>query len=245
MMAYHPLITPMLQVNERIERYRSRARAFFHEVVLLPFACPACEASLTMTSTSRAKCNGCGQELNPTTTFQRSTCCGSALRLARQHYVCTTCRTIVPSRFLFVERVFDSNYFRQRMAESRERTRRRREELHRLMVREQSGQLDLTDVPSRDAVNELFAQLDVFVGVPEVSLDIFCEDDGVSIEAYRESLRCAMAGCMRRFDAFPPLHANRRTDRARRFVALVYMEHDREVVLHQRDNDILVIPQCH
>jgi len=245
MMAFHPLITPMLGVNERIKQYRNRARAFFHEVVLLTFACPVCERSLTMISASRAKCNGCGQELDPTTTFQRSTCCDSALRLARQHYVCTSCRTVVPSHFLFVERVFDSNYFRQRMAESRERTRRRREELRRLMLREQSGQLGLTDVPSIDAVGELFAQLNAFVGVPEVSLDTFCENDGVSLEAYRESLRFAMAGCMRRFNAFPSLHANPRTDRVRRFVALVYMEHDREVVLHQRDNDILVIPQCH
>ncbi|MCC6699788.1 MAG: hypothetical protein IT365_29465 [Candidatus Hydrogenedentes bacterium] len=117
--------------------------------------------------------------------------------------------------------------------------------MRRLMLREQSGQLGLTDVPSIDAVDELFAQLDAFVGVPVVSLDTFCDNDGVSLDAYRESLRGAMAGCVRRFNAFPSLHANRRTDRARRFVALVYMEHDREVVLHQREDDILVIPQCH
>ena len=245
MMAFHPLITPMLEVSECIEQYRNRAKAFFHEVVLLPFVCPACEGNLTMTSASRATCDVCRQELDPTTTFQRSPCCGSALRLARHHYVCSSCRTVVPSHFLFVERVFDNQYFRERMAESRERTRRRREELRRLMAGEPSGQLDLMDVPSTKVVDELFAQLDVFVGEPVASLDTFCEHDGVSIEEYRESLRCAMAGCMRRFNAFPSLHANRRTDRARRFVALVYMEHDREVVLHQRDDDILVIPQCH
>jgi len=245
MMNYHPLLTPMSRVDEHIRCYRERARHFFQAVVLLPYACPRCEGKLSMTSPSRAKCRNCGHELDPTTTFQRSPCCGSVLRLARHHYVCTSCRTVVPSHFLFVERVFDASYFRERMAESRERIRRRREVLRRLMVREQSGQLLLTDAPTTDLVDELFTQLDAFVRMPEATLDTFWEHGGFSIEAYRDHLRTSMAGCVRRFNAFPSLHANRRTDRALRFVALVYMEHDREIVLHQREGDILVIPQCH
>ena len=42
------------------------------------------------------------------------------------------------------------------------------------------------------------------------------------------------------FSNFPALCEDVRVDRARRFVTLIYMEHEREVVLTQYGNDILV-----
>lgn len=243
MMHDHPLLGPFENVLKRIALYRSDARTFYHEVVLGQFACPDCGGGLLDTAASRAQCRECGHVLDPSLVFQRSQCCGAPLRWARQHYVCSSCRTVVPSRFLFDERVFDATYFRERMAEFRERRRREREELSRLMAREQSGVLQLADMPSTDIVDELFTELDSFVRMPDASFDAYRDIDTYSLDAYRDTLRRALAGCMRRFDAFPSLHTNLRTDRARRFVTLVYMEHDHEIVLHQRAEDILVIPR--
>lgn len=243
MMHDHPLLGPFETVLDRIALYRSEARTFYHEVVLGQFACPDCDGSLVVTAPSRVDCVQCGRVLDPTLVFQRSQCCGVPLRWARQHYVCSSCRTVVPSRFLFDERVFDATYFRERMAESRERRRKEHEELSRLMAREQSGILQMMDLPADEVMAELFTELDSFVGMPEASFDVFREVNDFSFDTYRDALRHALAGCMRRFDALPALDTNLRTDRARRFVTLVYMEHDREVVLHQRAKDILVIPR--
>lgn len=245
MMHDHPLLGPFETVLERIALYRSEARTFYHEVVLGQFACPDCDGSLVVTAPSRAQCMECGHALDPTLEFQRSPCCGVPLQWARQHYVCSSCRTVVPSRFLFDEKLFDSTYFRERMAESRERHRKELEELERQMAREQSGILQMTEMPGDEVMAELFTELDSFVGMPEASFAVFREVDAYSFDAYRDSLRRALARCMRRFDALPVLDTNLRTDRARRFMTLVYMEHDREVELHQRADDILVIPRWH
>ena len=242
MMTYHPLITPMLRVNERIADYRDRARALFHAVVLLPFACPECQGGLAMTAPSRTKCNACGHELDPTIAFQRSSCCESPLRWARHHYVCSSCHTVVPSRFLFVERVFDTAYFRERMAESRERKRRRREEMKRLLAWEHAGNWLPEMLPGPDALNGLFSELDTLSGRGLPGAEVRLAADPFSLEHYCAVICHSLTHGARRFDALPALNADLRLDRTRRFMALVFMEHFRQVKLRQTDADILVIP---
>ena len=43
-----------------------------------------------------------------------------------------------------------------------------------------------------------------------------------------------------RFSALPSLCADRRLDRARRFVAVVFLEHEQKVDLFQMSNDLMV-----
>jgi hypothetical protein len=243
-MANHPLLTPMVQVDEHITRYRGHARNYFHEVVLLPFVCPECEGRLAMTGPSRAECSACAHELDPSITFQKSPCCGSRLRLARQHYVCTSCHTAVPSRFLFVERVFDAKYFRERMAESRERMRRKREELRRLLAWEHSGRWRLETLPEPIALSGLFSQLDTLAGKAAESTHGSIDTEVFSLEQYRTAIAVRLAKGVLPFDALPVLHTNPRLDRTRRFITLIYMEQSREVLLHQHHDKIMVIPHA-
>ena len=113
------------------------------------------------------------------------------------------------------------------------------------MAREQSGILQMMEMPAAEVMAELFAGLDAFVGTTEASCENIRERDDFSFDVYRHNLRQALAGRTRRFDTLPSLDTNLRTDRARRFVTLIYMEHEREVVLHQQPHDILVIPRWH
>jgi hypothetical protein len=242
MTMHHPLLTPMHRVDERVAAYREHARTFFHAVVLLPHACPDCAGRLGMTGPSRARCEACGRELDPTASFQRSPCCGKPLRLARTHYVCASCHTAVRSHFLFVERVFDAAYFRERMAESRARRRLRQEELHRLLAWEHAGAWLPDLLPGSDALDGLFSQLDALAGVGGQCPALTPPVDVFSLERYCAAIAESLEGGIRSFDVLPPLHNDRRVDRARRFVALVYLEHFRQVELRQQHDQILVIP---
>ena len=47
-------------------------------------------------------------------------------------------------------------------------------------------------------------------------------------------------GCLIRFDAIPPICEDRRLDRVRKFITLIFMEQAREAVLTQDGDDIMV-----
>jgi hypothetical protein len=60
------------------------------------------------------------------------------------------------------------------------------------------------------------------------------------METYRKTILEYLDGLEVMFSALPALCDDARVERARRFVTLVYMEHEGEVVLTQYENDILV-----
>ena len=102
-------------------------RLFYFEVVLSPYGCPLCDGRLKMTGQSQCSCT-CGYTFDPTTVFQKSTCCQAKLIMKTFHYACSQCHKTAVSRFLFDEKVFDKKYFREMMEESRERKKKKREE---------------------------------------------------------------------------------------------------------------------
>jgi hypothetical protein len=237
----NPLIASVERVHERVLSFKERARRFFYAVVLSPHCCGACGGRLEWAGAGRAKCGKCGVEFDLTVTFQRSECCRATLELKRQHYACSRCGQPVVSRFLFDERVFDAEYFRDAMKRSREKKSRRLARLKELLAASRSDALVLADLPLLDEVPGLAEDLDALVGsISQVDAGEFREADDFVLEAYREAILEYLGGLEVMFSAFPVLCEDSRVDRARRFVTLVYMEHEGDIVLTQYGNDILV-----
>lgn len=236
----NPLVLDILRVLVRLQAFKEQAREFYFEVVLSGYACPECCGNLRMVGDSRCACDS-GHEFDPTIAFQQSECCG--VRLARRvlHYECTACKDPVRSRFLFDERVFDKDYFREMMRESRERSRQKREAIRLLLLSSRSGPLIVADLPGLDEVPGLVDALDAVVGVEQsIAAQHYKHDAVFDMETYRRMILESVGDWRIWFDAFPRICEDPRRDRVRRFVTLVYLEHEGQVDLTQVDDRIVV-----
>ena len=123
--AMKEIVRLAFELAQAVEALMVRTRTFYYEVMLSAHtpACAVAEAGSRMIGESRCRCPGCGHELDPTVAYQRCTDCDGTPRLRVSRYVCRRCGRDVRSRFVFDARVFDREYFRQRMADSRERKR--------------------------------------------------------------------------------------------------------------------------
>jgi hypothetical protein len=237
----NPLLKGIHLVSKRVAALREKARQFFHSVALSAHACPVCSGSLTMTGPSACRCS-CGRAFDPTIEFQRSSCCGAKLKRRQLHYACSTCSAVVPSRFLFDERLFDAEYFAEKMRESRHRKQVRREKLLERLAGTRSDALCLTDLPTIGSVPGLGMALNDFVGsMPAIPLTEFRGREEFSMRDYRLSLLEEVPpDCLIRFDAIPPICEDRRLDRIRKFITLIFMEQAREALLTQDGEEIMV-----
>lgn len=234
----NPLLRGMLRVAQRLDGFQSRARRFYHDVMLSRHVCPECGGRLKMVGPSECQCE-CGHTFDPTIAFQRSACCSASLVRKAVHYACYRCGRVTPSRFLFDERLFDADYFRLRMAESRERKKAKRKEALARLFASRSDALSITDTPSIDSIPGLALDLDAFIGsAPEITLSQFLSRDEFHLDEYRSAIEDIIPpGCIIRFSAIPPVCRQRRIDRARRLITLLLMEQDREVDLTQCGED--------
>ena len=121
----NPLIRKICGIMGSVNSFKQRARQFYFEVILSSYSCPVCDGSLQMTGLSQCTC-ACGKILDPTLTFQKSTCCGARLTRKTFHYACSRCHKTATSQFLFDEKIFDKQYFREMMRESRQRFKRKK-----------------------------------------------------------------------------------------------------------------------
>jgi hypothetical protein len=194
-----------------------------------------------MIGPSQCNCE-CGLTLDPTEQFQKSSCCGARLVRKVLHYICAECQRIVPSKFLFDERLFDPEYFRDRMQASRQRQASKREALRQLLAESRSGALCLTEIPELTAIPGLQLDLDQFVGaMTTISMADFVGAESFQMERYWHALLDDIpSGCLIRFSALPTICDDRRLDRTRKFLTLVFMDQAREVTLTQAGDDIIV-----
>ena len=115
----NPLIHQINGILEYVDAYKEKVRDFYFRVLLSQHACPTCGDALHMTGVSECSCRS-GHIFDPTVAFQPSPCCQARLIRKTFHYACSRCHKTVPSRFLFDERVFDAEYFREMMREHRD-----------------------------------------------------------------------------------------------------------------------------
>ena len=241
MIQTNPLLADIMAVQEHVATLRDHARAFYLRVMLDGLTCTRCGGKLESTGPSACRCASCSHALDPTVAFQRSPCCNARLAKRKCHYACTECGTPVPSRFLFDERIFDAEYFAERMRESRRRQKQQTEEIRRLLANSRKEALQLTDIPSLDSIEGLVPALDAFIGESRViDLDSFLPRDEFRLDQYRALILSITEKCCARFSAIPPICKDARQDRVRRFVTLIFMDHAQEVNVVQYGNDLLV-----
>jgi len=81
--------------------------------------------------------------LDPTISFQRCSACGGVPVLRVRRYNCRDCGIVIQSIFLFDGLIFDGEYFRQKMIESRQRRKEQRERVREMLAESRSGDLSL------------------------------------------------------------------------------------------------------
>jgi len=233
------LLSLTLSLATRTARLVERARAFFYRVVLCPHACPACGSGLVMTGESRCRCSVCRRDFDPTVALQRCTACGGQPRLRIRRYECADCGTGIASRFVFDGLVFDADYFRQKIAEHRERKRERRERVRQMLAGSRSGAvvpgpLDFAAVPGlMDAINSLTTGNDVVLGwQPRNDFDL---------RRYEAHIQACLGTDEITFDEIPSLIEDRRLDRIWRFIAIIFLAHAGLVQVWQERDTIMVM----
>ena len=191
-----------------------------------------------MVGESRCRCSSCGYIFDPTVSFQRCSACGGVPALRVRRYQCSECGADVTSRFVFEGLVFDVEYFRRKMAESRQRKQERREGIRRMVAENRSpavkaSPVDLEGIPGLvEALNSLTAGVDPRLLEPlRQSFDL---------GRYQRHLQAHIGLIEVCFNDLPPLENNVRTDRIWRFVALIFMAHTGLIEIRQEGQTIMV-----
>ena len=237
----NPLVREIKAILNQISAFKDRAKSFYFEVILSAVRCPSCNGQLHMTGQSECACL-CGNVLDPTIEFQKSTCCGARLIRKTFHYTCSRCQRVVPSRFLFDEKLFDREYFREMMQESRRRAKRKKEEIRRLFADSRSSTFQLMEDPDLESIPGLINDLDGFINDGSNDLaDLYLDlEQPFEMDRYREHILSALGWNRVGFSDIAPIINDGRKDRIWRFITLVFMQHDQEVDIEQNGNDLMI-----
>ena len=234
------IITLAFDMVKAVESFVEKAKKFFYSVMLLGYRCPKCNGSLIMGPEGRCKCTSCGNEFDPTVTFQRCTACGGAPVLRVRRYQCRNCHCDIRSKFLFDGSIFSAEYFRQKVAESRERKKEQRERVKQMLAESRSddlplGAIDLAGVPGLvDALNSLTAGPDNPFAMES--------RDAFDLNRYETHIQAHIQGFPLTLDEIPPLsEESGRKDLIWRFIAVMFLAHAAVVDIWQEGQDIMVI----
>lgn len=234
------IVQQALCMAEAVSRFGEQARQFYYEVMLSGHSCPNCNGSLEMMGEGQCRCLSCDRQFDPTPAFQRCSACGGTPRLNVRRYSCSQCRADVPSRFLFDGLVFDAEYFRQKMAESRAHKQELRERVRQMLAESRSdviqpGPVDLASAPGLlDALNLL-----VYGPDPTVHIDLPAT---FSLSRYQAHVQAHLRPFTLNLDDLPPLSENTRLDRIWRFIAIIFLAHAGIVDVWQ-DGPTIVVKQ--
>ena len=233
------IITLAFDIAEAVEAFLQKAKRYFYSVVLFGYRCPNCNGSLTMTAEGRCKCNLCGYEFDPTITFQNCSACGGIPVLRVRRYQCGSCGNDIRSIFLFEGLVFDADYFRQKVAESRQRKKEQRERIRQMLEESRSADLPL-QVADLDAVPGLVEALNALTGDFDGN---FIKDsrDEFDLKRYETHIKAHIQDFPLALRDLPPLCENARKDLIWRFIALIFLAHYGVVDLLQDGQGITVI----
>jgi hypothetical protein len=234
------IITLAFDMAKAVEFFMQKAKRFFYSVMLLGYRCPKCKGLLKMATEGVCQCNRCGYELNPTVEFQRCSACGGTPVLSARRYKCNKCGSDITSKFLFDGLVFDAGYFREKMTESRQRKKEKREQVRMMLAESRSpalplGVMDFSTVPGlEDALNSLTADL-------ASSFEIESRTE-FNLKSYEEHIQAHIQNIPVSLGEIPPLSKdNARKDLIWRFIAAIFLAHYGFVDLLQDGQEILVM----
>lgn len=228
-----------LDMGKAVEVFIGKAKRFFYTAMLLGHRCPKCTGLLVMIVEAKCRCISCGREFDPTVTFQHCSECGGVPVIRVRRYQCNDCGRDITSKFLFDGLVFDPDYFRQKMAESRQRKQQQRERVRQMLAESRSadlplGMADLSSVPGLvHALNALT------VGIDDHSLVVEsrCEFD---LKRYETHIQAHIQDFPVSLTDIPPLSEHPKKDLIWRFIAVIFLSHAGTVDLWQEGRAIMV-----
>ena len=233
------IIKQAFRLMEAVTGFAGRARRFYYAVVLLGYSCPKCEGKLVMVREGLCRCRICKSEFDPTVTFQRCSVCTGLLELQFRRYRCKECNTDITSRFLFDGLVFDKQYFRQRMAESRQQKKQERERIRKMLAENRSGnlQLPVADLSTISGLEEALNGLTVDLA----ELVPWVPQEGFDLKRYQRHIQAHIRDFPISLEEIPALGKDTRKDRIWRFVAVIFLAHMGFINIWQDGQDIMVI----
>ncbi|MEM1354996.1 MAG: hypothetical protein AAGH88_08945 [Planctomycetota bacterium] len=237
---------------EAVAHYRGLARDYYYQAILSGYACPKCKAALHMIGESRCRCGACGHEFDPTPVFQRCGICGGIPRLNVRRYQCQSCGADVASRFVFDGIVYDADYFREKMAESRQRKQDERQsaqERHADTVVSNASSswepatIDLAaSTGLLDALNGLTGQARAEVDTWLKLAGAF-EDATFDLDAYQNHIQAHLRPFETCFEDIPALLPDHpKLDRIWRFIAIIFLAHAGRIEIYQEADEIWLRP---
>jgi hypothetical protein len=221
-----------------VQKFTENARLFYYAVMLSGYACPECGGFLEMLVEGRCGCRRCGRDLDPTLAFQRCSHCGGSLQLHVRRYECRGCKEDVPSRFLFDGLVFNAEYFRQKMAESRKHRRELRERVRQMLAESRSAVLE-TPAIELDGHLDLLQALNALIG-GQAEPTIFQPASPFDLKRYQRHVMAHIRPIAVNLEQIPPLSENRRRERVWRFIAIIFLAHAGLIDIWQNGQDIMV-----
>jgi hypothetical protein len=227
------------ELVEAVEAFRAKARRFFYRVMLIGQRCPECNGSLEMVSEGKCHCISCGKGFDPTVAFQRCSICGGVPVVRVRRYQCRGCGGEIMSRFLFEGLIFDADYFREKMAESRQRQQEQRERVRQMLAQSRSGDLtlqhaDLSGVPGLlEALNAMTVGLDDSVAAE-------CRGQ-FDLRLYESHVQAHLRNDPVNLAAIPSLGQDLRKDLVWRFIAVIFLAHAGILDIWQEGQEIMVM----
>ena len=232
------IIQRAFEMAEAVQQFFGKARIFYYKVVLLGHRCGYCNGHLVMIAEGRCRCQKCKNEFDPTVQFQRCSACGGVPVLRVRRYYCTDCGNEVTSRFVFETLPFEKDYFRQKMAESRQRKQQLKEKVRQMLSQSRSqavayGSIDLDSIPGLvAALNGLTQGMD-----EKLLIELKGKFD---LDRYQTHIKAHLQDFPIDLRGIPTLIENARKDLIWRFIAAIFLEHEKQVQLQQKNQTIWV-----
>lgn len=233
------IIALAFDMAKAVEVFMQKAKKFFYSVMLLGHRCPKCDGALDMEAEEKCRCSSCGLEFDPTIEFERCLNCGGVPVLNVRRYKCSKCGSDIKSKFLFQGLLFNADYFREKVIESRQRRAQQREQVKKLLAECKSSALsleavDLGSIPGLvDTLNSLTAGLDM-ASVMEYR-------DKFDLSKYESHIRVHVSNNPLSLAEIPLLSEDKRKDLIWRFVAVIFLAHAGVVDIWQEGTDIMMI----
>ena len=233
------IIKLAFEMTAAVKVFFGKARRYYYLVMLLGCRCPKCNDSLAMVGEGICKCNSCNCEFDPTVEFQRCSTCGGVPVLRVRRYYCKDCGTELRSKFLFDGLVFEKEYFKAKMAESRQRKKEQREHVRQMLTESRSNALPLQAVDF-NAVSDLIDALNSLTAGTDTNFAITPREE-FNLKRYESHIQAHIADYPINLLDIPPLSENGRKDVIWRFVAVIFLAHTGIVDIWQEDSNIMVI----
>lgn len=229
-------------IYKKATELKDKVQRFHTQILLSKYNCLQCDGRLKFIGDRVAECINCHIKFDPTLEFQKCEKCNSKLAKKTQYYYCPKCQLPQRSIFSLDNWFYFSEYFAEKMRESRKAKRQKIEVMKKLLALAKSHNY----FPNQIEINNISGlnnTLDFFIHHTTLKLFDTQEPSKVkfNLSQYRDHILDVLpTDCVIQFDGISSIIDDNKLDRIFRFITLIYMWHYREINLIQCDNLIRV-----